>query len=113
MAMSWTRSRLAGGFCVAVTGVVAVGVLAASGPAAPFTVSNTAPGKPTGLTAGDRPHPLNVEGAPQFGWLPQDADGNEVQTAYEIVVTRASDGARSEEHTSELQSREKLVCRLL
>ena len=93
MAMKWTRSRLVGGLCAAVTGVVAVGVLAASGPAAPLTVANTAPGKPTGLTVGDRPHPLNVEGAPQFGWLPQDADGNEVQTAYQIEVTRDSDGA--------------------
>src|SRR3712207_7814195 len=33
--------------------------------------------------------------------------------AGEVAVTRAADGARSEEHTSELQSRQYLVCRLL
>src|SRR5690606_41090580 len=32
---------------------------------------------------------------------------------YSIVVNQSAFGDRSEEHTSELQSREKLVCRLL
>jgi hypothetical protein len=39
---------------------------------------------PTGLTVGDRARPLNVEGAPQFGWLV----GQGRQSAYEIRVTR-------------------------
>jgi Bacterial alpha-L-rhamnosidase 6 hairpin glycosidase domain/Alpha-L-rhamnosidase N-terminal domain/Bacterial alpha-L-rhamnosidase C-terminal domain len=43
---------------------------------------------PSGLTVGDRTHPLNVHGAPQFGWLPQSRHGNAVQTAYELEVER-------------------------
>ncbi len=52
----------------------------------------TPPSAPTGLSVGDRQAPLDVAGTPQFGWLPQDADGNEIETAYEIQVNRASDG---------------------
>lgn len=49
-----------------------------------------APMAPTNLTVGDRTRPMNVEGAPLFGWLPQDGP-NEIQTAYQIVVTRTKD----------------------
>ncbi|MEV6636831.1 family 78 glycoside hydrolase catalytic domain [Actinoplanes sp. NPDC051470] len=49
-------------------------------------VDNHAPQAPTGLTVGDRADPLGVEGAPQFGWLPVDADPGEVQSAYQIRV---------------------------
>ena len=45
-----------------------------------------APTAPIGLNIDDQVRPLNVEGAPRFGWLPQDSDGNEIQTAYEIEV---------------------------
>src|SRR5690606_40051042 len=34
-------------------------------------------------------------------------------SSYGVIAPGASNGARSEEHTSELQSRENLVCRLL
>src|SRR4051795_2224746 len=44
---------------------------------------------PTQLTVGDQARPLNVEGAPLFGWMPQSAKGNDVQTAYEIRVTKS------------------------
>ena len=36
-------------------------------------------------------NPLAVQGAPQFGWLPQDHDGNEIQTAYELALTRGAE----------------------
>src|SRR4051794_32372205 len=52
--------------------------------------ANRAPGAPQHLTVDDRREPLAVEGTPQFGWLPQDQDGNEVQTAYELRVSRGS-----------------------
>ncbi|ADB30448.1 alpha-L-rhamnosidase domain protein [Kribbella flavida DSM 17836] len=52
----------------------------------------SAPDAPTHLTVGDRERPLAVEGPPQFGWWPQDSDGNEIQTAYQLRVLRA-DGA--------------------
>ncbi|MFG2053165.1 family 78 glycoside hydrolase catalytic domain [Micromonospora sp. NPDC048930] len=48
-----------------------------------------APAAPAALTVDDRTLPLNVEGTPRFGWLPQDADPGETQTAYRITVTAA------------------------
>ncbi|HEX2874028.1 MAG TPA: family 78 glycoside hydrolase catalytic domain [Polyangiaceae bacterium] len=52
--------------------------------------TGSAPLAPLGLTVSDRARPLNVEGAPLFGWLPQDGP-NELQSAYQIEVTRVSD----------------------
>src|SRR4051812_6169658 len=62
--------------------------------AAVFGVTSTAraASAPTQLTVGDQARPLNVEGAPQFGWMPASTAGNDVQTAYELQVTRP-DGA--------------------
>jgi alpha-L-rhamnosidase len=51
-----------------------------------------APETPTGLTVGDQARPLNVDGAPAFGWLPRDVDPGEVQSAYQI---RVSDGRKT------------------
>jgi Bacterial alpha-L-rhamnosidase 6 hairpin glycosidase domain/Bacterial alpha-L-rhamnosidase C-terminal domain len=48
---------------------------------------------PTQLTVDGRTVPLDVTGAPEFGWLPQDAAGDETQTAYRIVVTNGLTGA--------------------
>ncbi len=45
------------------------------------------PGAPTLLTVDDAAAPLAVEGAPQFGWVVNDPDRGEVQTAYELVVS--------------------------
>jgi alpha-L-rhamnosidase len=50
----------------------------------------SSPAAPRGLTVSDRARPMNVEGAPLFGWLPQDGP-NELQTAYQIVVTSVAD----------------------
>ena len=44
-----------------------------------------AAGPPTQLTVGDLQRPLNVEGAPQFGWMPA-AD----QTAYQVTVAKGA-----------------------
>lgn len=64
--------------------------------AAPESAGNAeaagAPSAPADLTVGDRTRPLNVEGAPLFGWRPQDGP-NELQSAYQISVTKAGDGA--------------------
>lgn len=66
----------------------------AGGPTAGFATGGGDPGSsplaPTGLTVSDRARPMNVEGKPLFGWLPQDG-GNELQTAYQIIVTRVAD----------------------
>ncbi|MFK4264420.1 family 78 glycoside hydrolase catalytic domain [Streptomyces milbemycinicus] len=47
-----------------------------------------APLAPADLTVGDRARPLDVEGAPLFGWRPRDVDPGERQTAYQIRVAR-------------------------
>lgn len=48
--------------------------------------TNTAPTAPAGLITNELENPLNVE-EPTFGWLVNDADENEIQTAYQIIVT--------------------------
>ncbi len=53
----------------------------------------TPPPAPLGLNVADHVAPLDVTGPPQFGWLPQSSHGNDVQSAYEIQVNRASDGS--------------------
>ncbi|HVV24242.1 MAG TPA: alpha-L-rhamnosidase N-terminal domain-containing protein [Pseudonocardiaceae bacterium] len=73
--------------------VAAVAALAATVAATPANATpDRPPTAPTHLTVDDRSDPLAVQGVPQFGWLPQDPDGNEVQTAYQIVVTRPHGG---------------------
>ncbi|WP_435771481.1 family 78 glycoside hydrolase catalytic domain [Nocardioides sp. SYSU DS0651] len=70
-------------------------VLPVTGPLAPVADAappGSRPSAPVGLTVDDLPHPLNADESPRFGWLPQDADANEVQTAYKIEV-RDADGA--------------------
>ena len=52
------------------------------------------PGAPTLLTVDDAAAPLAVEGAPQFGWVVNDPDRGEVQTAYELVVSSSRRSAR-------------------
>jgi alpha-L-rhamnosidase len=52
--------------------------------------AGSSPAAPLGLTVSDRARPMNVEGVPLFGWLPQDGP-NEIQTAYQIVVTHVGD----------------------
>ena len=56
-------------------------------------VENHAPDAPTGLLTNESEHPMNVEGAPLFGWWVNDEDYDEVQTAYEI---RLYDGVTEE-----------------
>ena len=73
-------------------GLLAVAALAASAVLVPGSAAagtGTPPTAPSRLTVGDRAHPLNVEGPPMFGWLPQDDDPREVQTAYELEVSTA------------------------
>ncbi|MBV9448685.1 MAG: hypothetical protein JO345_22585 [Streptosporangiaceae bacterium] len=63
--------------------------------------AGTAPGAagtaqaPDHLTVGDLIQPLDVTGPPQFGWLPRDRAGDEIQTAYRIVVKDARTGAQT------------------
>jgi alpha-L-rhamnosidase len=51
-----------------------------------------APGPPTLLTVDDDAAPIAVEGAPQFGWVVNDPDRGEAQTAYELVVSALPSG---------------------
>lgn len=68
-----------------VTAVMVAGtVLVGAAPAVAF--EGHRPDAPAELLVNDRVHPLNVEGTPQFGWLPRDSDPAEVQTAYRLTV---------------------------
>jgi hypothetical protein len=81
-----------------VTAVVVAGCLAAAAQVAPAWAAGAAPAAgtalaPAHLTVGDRTGPLDVTGAPQFGWLPRDRAGDQTQTAYELTVRDALTGA--------------------
>ena len=70
------------------TGGISTGTGGSTGP----SLGGNPPLAPTDLNLADRAAPLNVEGTPLFGWVPNDPDGNEIQSAYQIQVTRVSDG---------------------
>lgn len=72
---------------IAALGAVVLATVPAAAHAAP------APPAPAQLTVGDAARPLAVEGAPRFGWQLPSARGDDRQTAYEVRVTRAADGA--------------------
>ncbi len=81
------------GIRVAVAVLVIASVqMFATANAAPVAVDH-APGAPTLLTVDDASAPISVEGAPQFGWVVNDPDRGEVQTAYELVVSELAIGA--------------------
>ncbi|MES9539863.1 family 78 glycoside hydrolase catalytic domain [Actinomadura sp. NPDC000600] len=77
-------------FRVAAAAGLSAAVVALPGTAQAALRAGHAPQAPAGLTVGDQPRPLSVEGAPLFGWTPRDRDPGEVQSAYEIVVRDAS-----------------------
>src|SRR3712207_9025079 len=56
---------------------------------------------------------LQPDGVRAFGGYPRDQGGREVYTGEHREVVDQDRYVRSEEHTSELQSRQYLVCRLL
>jgi hypothetical protein len=68
------------------------GGLAGVGAARAAPASTGSSQTPAQLTVDDQAQPLDVAGAPQFGWIPRDRAGNEIQTAYEIVVRNALTG---------------------
>ena len=70
-----------------VIGVMVAAVCVGAGSHNARADAPAAPPAPTLLTLSDRTQPLDVDGPPQFGWLPGSAKGNDVQSAYEIVVT--------------------------
>ncbi|WP_181407501.1 family 78 glycoside hydrolase catalytic domain [Nocardioides sambongensis] len=86
-----SRPRRAGLAALAVT--LSAGTLGALAPGgAQAAPAGAAPDQPTGLVVDDVAHPLNTDLTPRFGWLPQDSDGNEIQSAYEVEVRDASGG---------------------
>ncbi len=108
--MERTRNRLVPvlvAVLLAAAAIVPAGMVGGAGGA--LAAANHAPDAPTGLSVGDRTHPLNVEGTPQFGWFPQDQDGNEIQTAYQVQLTRDSDGASIWDSGKVLSSAESYV----
>ncbi len=95
------RPPLRGAAAAAVAGAVAVVLAATFGGLAPSAAAHAQRRQrpastalaPAHLTVDDRTTPLDVTGAPQFGWWPQDAAGDERQSAARIVVSDAFTGA--------------------
>jgi alpha-L-rhamnosidase len=91
--LSCTRSstRLSARSFTGSLGAMVVAVIASVALAGPVAAAELrrAPLAPGGLTVGDQARPLDVAGAPLFGWLPRDPDPGEVQTAYQIRVWRS------------------------
>ena len=55
-------------------------------------VSTATPSAPANLRVDDVSAPVGTEAVPYFGWLDNDANANEIQTAYQILVaTNAAD----------------------
>ena len=50
----------------------------------------TAPGAPSNLRTCDKVKPIGTNNKPFFGWYVNDADNNEVQTAYQIMVASSA-----------------------
>jgi hypothetical protein len=73
------------------TGALVALLIALAAPGA--AQADSSPEAPTGLTVGDRERPLNVHGAPQFGWLVGDGRRDAMQSAYQLHVARSRDGA--------------------
>ena len=76
----------------AVTAIAASAVGAATASTTAKAARGTAEA-PAHLTVDDRSGPLDVTGAPQFGWWPRDGAGDETQTAYRVMVRDALTGA--------------------
>ena len=87
-----TPARLAPGLAAVLVGTLATAGHTGPPPAPAVAAPRVAPSAPVGLTVDDAPAPLNVDDTPSFGWLPQDKDPDEVQTAWQVrVFDRAGD----------------------
>ena len=69
-----------------------IGVAVVAAAVLGVTSAAQAAGAPAQLTVGDQARPLNVEGPPQFGWMPASSAGNDVQSAYQLQVSRPDGG---------------------
>jgi alpha-L-rhamnosidase len=52
----------------------------------PLYLYAASPGEPDNLRCCDKVHPVGTDNKPYFGWYVNDADDNEIQTAYQILV---------------------------
>lgn len=57
----------------------------------PFSSLASDPGKPSNLRCHNKYAPTGTGAKPYFGWYVNDADANEVQTAYQIQVSTSAD----------------------
>jgi alpha-L-rhamnosidase len=64
--------------CTVFVAVMLFAVIAVPASAAPYA--------PTSLRADDLANPVGTEGVPYFGWLDNDTNANEIQSAYEVLV---------------------------
>ena len=59
-------------------------------PCHPVPPASAAPSVPTSLRVDDVTNPVGTEGAPYFGWLDNDANANEIQSGYEVLVASSA-----------------------
>ena len=52
-----------------------------------LAINATAPNVPTNLRCFDKNNPVGIGEKPYFGWFVNDADNNEIQSAYQIIVS--------------------------
>lgn len=53
----------------------------------PFQLKATSPDAPYNLRSFDKYNPVGTDNKPYFGWYVNDPDDNEIQTAYQILIT--------------------------
>ncbi|MEJ6979039.1 family 78 glycoside hydrolase catalytic domain [Pedobacter sp. P351] len=61
----------------------------------PFLVNAAAPKAPSNLRSCDKVNPVGTDSNPYFGWYINDADNNEVQTAYQVIVASSPNNLNS------------------
>jgi len=61
-----------------------------------FQLNATAPDAPFNLRCFDKYNPIGVGDKPYFGWYVSDPDNNEIQSAYQIVISSSLSGLNEE-----------------
>jgi len=62
----------------------------------PFHSKATSPNAPFNLRCFDKTNPVGVGSKPYFGWYVSDVDKNEIQTAYQILVSASPDNLKTD-----------------
>jgi alpha-L-rhamnosidase len=56
----------------------------------------TAPNAPSNLRCSDKSNPIGTDAKPYFGWMVTDPDNNEIQSAYQVLVSSTISGLNND-----------------